>query len=111
MTTDRFNPREGTAYGRCIDCELVLDERADATEHMSQTRQGTRRSHRVRVSNPDRAMRVSTTVSQIVQAHLSEAVDEIAELVHAGHITTEEVEQALSWHSDALDVWRKREEL
>lgn len=107
-----FDPIEGADYGLCADCGMKLPTQDEARAHMritfeEATPQGHSKGHRVRILNPDRASRIKSRVSSMVDDAIQDAMEEIYRLVERDQASTEEITEALSWHSDFADAWQE----
>lgn len=107
-----FDPIEGADYGLCADCEMKLPTQEEARAHMSSTceeanAKGISKGHRVRILNPDRASRIKSRVSSMVDDAIQDAMEEIYRLVERDQASTEEITEALRWHSDFAEAWEE----
>lgn len=99
--SDRFEPREGVDYGSCKTCGIAIKTEQDCRTHMADTKpDGYGSSHTISISNPTREGRIDYEVTSIVEDAIREAAEKLAELVHDGDASKEEVTAALRWYSD-----------
>lgn len=102
----KFDPVEGEPYGRCLDCGEACVTKDAASEHMSQTRpESGGSSHRISVTNPDRAQRIQNEIDDEVETAVEDAIDVLRRLVESGDATPEEISEALTWHSEFAEAW------
>lgn len=105
MTSTRFDPLPGEAYGSCVDCGISLATSDDADAHRRESyRNGS--SHTTRGTNPDRERRIQSHVNDVVSMAIADALDDLQGDIDNGHITEEEMVDALRWHSDFADAWK-----
>lgn len=137
MTSTRFDALPCQPYARCMSCSAVLETKDAASEHMSSTVEAvdnpTRsgiiaRGHRLHVVNRTRAERIKSHVEAVVTAAVErypgtpnivlrelpvsdeaveQAMDDLDEDVHHGHLTDAEVFLALAGQPEFLAAWRK----
>lgn len=105
--TGKYDQIEGVPYGHCADCGIELATDEDGAAHRAETMgpSGHGPSHRTRAENAPRAERVQRMVDHTVYDAIEEALDKIREEIDRGDVTTEEVREALRWHSDFSDAW------
>lgn len=106
----RFDPREGEPHGRCVTCGIVLATEDDAAAHRTETfdTSTNRRSHTTSSTNPTRAQRIQSHVDSAVESAISDALDDLQGDIDSGHLTEDEIAEALRWHSDFADAWKEQ---
>lgn len=97
MTT-KFDQDPDAPYGQCLSCQMTLQQKSDADEHMHRTMQGKGPSHRVRVTNPPRERRIHSELSTIIDEALREVGSRIRDMVDQGHLTLDEARSVLVMH-------------
>lgn len=99
MTTDRFNPDVDKTHAKCKDCDAELESPGQVTEHLNYNK------HTVSILNPTRERRIESEVSWIVDNAITDALDELDNLIRRNHVTRAEITSALKWFSDFGDAW------
>lgn len=103
-----FDPIEGADYGLCLNCGAKLVTETDASAHMHTTFEESKdKGHRVRVLNPSRARRIESRVSSLIDNAIQDALEEFYRLVERYQVSTEEIAEALRWHSEFADAWQE----
>lgn len=112
MANSRFDADPNEPYGTCLTCALKLQTETDAREHMAATfaQPGANASHRVRITNPQRADRIDTAVSGLVDSALDTFVEELQALVDSDTISEDEATAATGRWSEFSDAWSERQE-
>lgn len=105
MATHRFDPTPGEPYGACTDCGEGMPTKDAAELHMSQTRAGAGPSHRIQVTNGTREQRIGWHVEGEIRDAIDETLQKLADLVHKGHASQEEIETSLEGYPDFDDAW------
>lgn len=105
----RYDQRQDEKYGVCETCKVDLSTEGEADAHMKETgaASASRRSHTVRVTNPTREMRIQAMVDDVVQDAIEEALETLRDSQSRGDVTSDEITEALKWHSDFSDEWER----
>lgn len=95
--SSRFDPLPNEPYGVCTDCDIELETKDRADEHMSNSSAHIigSKSHTMRVTNPDRAARILNQIRSEILDALSDAEDRIQDLVDDDEITLAEAQEAV----------------
>lgn len=111
---NEFDPEPDAAYGRCLDCDLVLLDEAAASQHSQDTlaptgtaRGLTASGHLLRVTNPTRERRIASKVATIVDDAIVEVVNDLLALVGPNKASTEEITHAVRFYSDFAESWQE----
>ena len=94
--SEKFDQIPDEPYGECLNCQMQLDQKSDADEHMRQTMPDKGPSHRVRITNPTRDQRIRSAVGQIIDDALYQAGNQIKNMVDQGHLTLDEARSVLA---------------
>ena len=105
----KFDPTPGVAYGECVTCGIVLETDDDAKAHRAATMgAGGRRSHSTRGVNPTREDRIQSWADGLVEDAISNALDNLRDEVARANVSWDEVYEALTWHSEFADEWKRK---
>lgn len=105
----RYDQKQGEKYGVCEKCGVNLGTEGEADVHMQETSaaSASRRSHTVRITNPTREMRIQSMVDDVVQDAIEEALDTLRDAQSRGDVSSDEITEALKWHSDFSNEWER----
>jgi len=94
MSTDRFDPREGAPYARCLTdgCGFVADTKEEMAAHSTESMVSTgaasgvtARGHSYRVENPSRVDALRRAVEMEIEDVLESALTEFVDSVYGIH--------------------------
>lgn len=112
--TNRFSPAADEPYGSCKNCDALFATREEMSAHLSETfEQGGRvngNGHTARVTNSTRAERIRSHVQFAIESAIYDFMEEMERDIDRGHLTAEEVREALGGHPDFGDAWEERED-
>lgn len=112
MSTN-FSPEEGALYARCSTCGKGLADETAVRAHVEETMTPTgetdviARSHTVRYLHPDREDPVRSHVRSAVDDAITDACDELSNLLGTDGLTYDEVAKALQGYPDFAEAWEE----
>lgn len=104
-----FDPVEGVDYGLCTECGAEMKTFEDARSHQFKTLNESegvnRKSHSIRVLNAPREIRIKSKIMEMVGDALDNLNIDLEDLVNDGHLTEDEITEALRGCDSPSDSW------
>ena len=93
--SEKFDQIPDEPYGDCLTCQMQLDQKSDADEHLNQTMQGPGPSHRIGITNPTRDQRIEYALDTVIDDALYEVGNQIKKMIDRDELSLEEARSAL----------------
>lgn len=104
-----FDPKEGVNYGKCLSCGIRVETFEQGRQHQLETleesEEANRKSHSIQVLNAPRELRIKRKIMEMVDDALDNLNIDLEDLVNDGHLTEEEVTEALRGCDSPSDKW------
>ena len=112
-----FDTEEGVNYGKCLSCGIDVETAEQGRQHqletLNESEEANRKSHSIRILNMPREARIKSKIMDMVGDALDNLNIDLEDLVNDGHLTEDEITEALRGcdsPSDSWDIYKQESE-